>query len=195
MDSAEIINLDSLGSLDDDTLTGKPSVNFGGGIELLMNDKVKSGGSSGNKEEDIGLDDLNNLESELNNLTETVSSAPIATPKTNDVPLQNIDNISLQVDADTANSGGSALGTASVQSNKTDTENRQTWDGFSKFNNVPINPDMDRRPETPKSKEEILKEKFEYLRKLEALEKKELPYQNNTIWILIYQRCKENMNL
>ena len=55
MDSAEIINLDSLGSLDDDTLTGKPSVNFGGGIELLMNDKVKSGGSSGNKEEDIGF--------------------------------------------------------------------------------------------------------------------------------------------
>ena len=50
-----------------------------------MNDKVKSGGSSGNKEEDIGLDDLNNLESELNNLTETVSSAPIATPKTNDL--------------------------------------------------------------------------------------------------------------
>jgi hypothetical protein len=97
MDSAEIINLDSLGSLDDDTLTGKPSVNFGGGIELLMNDKVKSGGSSGNKEEDIGLDDLNNLESELNNLTDTVSSAPIATPKTNDVPLQNIDNISLQL--------------------------------------------------------------------------------------------------
>ena len=31
---------------------------------------------------------------------------------------------------------------------------------------------MDRRPETPKSKEEILKEKFEYLRKLEALEKR-----------------------
>ena len=195
MDSAEIINLDSLGSLDDDTLTGKPSVNFGGGIELLMNDKVKSGGSSGNKEEDIGLDDLNNLESELNNLTETVSSAPIATPKTNDVPLQNIDNISLQVDADTANSGGSALGTASVQSNKTDTENRQTWDGFSKFNNVPINPDMDRRPETPKSKEEILKEKLNTYANWKHWKRRELPYQNNTIWILIYQRCKENMNL
>ena len=70
MESAEVINLDSLGTLDeDDTLSGKPSVNFGGGIELLMNDKVKTGGS-GNKEEDIGLDDLNNLENELNNLTE-----------------------------------------------------------------------------------------------------------------------------
>ena len=46
MDSAEVINLDSLGTLDeDDTLSGKPSVNFGGGIELLMNDKVKTGSS------------------------------------------------------------------------------------------------------------------------------------------------------
>ena len=172
MDSAEVINLDTLGTLDeDDTLSGKPSVNFGGGIELLMNDKVKTG-SSGNKEEDIGLDDLNNLENELNNLTESVGSAPVAAPRPSPAPLQNIDNISLQVDADTANTGGSALGTASVESNKTDTENRQTWDGFSKFNNVPINPDLDRKAELPKSKEEILKEKFEYLRKLEALEKK-----------------------
>ena len=171
MDSAEVINLDSLGVLDDN-VSSQPSVNFGGGIELLMNDKVKTGGSS-NKEEDIGLDDLNNLENELNNLTENVSSTPVApAPAPAAVPLQNIDNISLQVDAESANTGGSALGTASAASNKTDTENRQTWDGFSKFNNVPINPDLDRKAELPKTKEEILKEKFEYLRKLEALEKK-----------------------
>ena len=45
MDNAEVINLDSLGDLgEDDTLFGQPSVNFGGGIELLMNDKVKTGG-------------------------------------------------------------------------------------------------------------------------------------------------------
>jgi len=169
MDSAEVINLDSLGVLDDN-VSSQPSVNFGGGIELLMNDKVKTGGSS-NKEEDIGLDDLNNLENELNNLTENVTSTPVA-PAPAPVPLQNIDNISLQVDAESANTGGSALGTASAASNKTDTENRQTWDGFSKFNNVPINPDLDRKAELPKTKEELLKEKFEYLRKLEALEKK-----------------------
>ena len=167
MDNAEVINLDSLGSLgDDDTSSSQPSVNFGGGIELLMNDKAKSGGT---KEDDIGLDDLNNLENELNNLTDTISSSRHA-PRA--VPLQNIDNISLQVDAESGNAGGSALGTASVESNKTDSENRQTWDGFSKFNNVPINPDIDRKPEPSRSKEELLKDKFEYLRKLEALEKK-----------------------
>jgi hypothetical protein len=171
MDSAEIINLDNL-ELPEESVSNKPSVNFGGGIELLMNDKVKSG--SGNKEEDIGLDDLNNLENELNNLTDNVSSIPTPPVPLNlaSAPLQNIDNISLQVDAESGNTGGSALGTASAASNKTDTENRQTWDGFSKFNNVPINPDLDRKPELPKTKEELLKEKFEYLRKLEALEKK-----------------------
>ena len=170
MDSAEIINLDNL-ELPEESVSNKPSVNFGGGIELLMNDKVKSGSS--NKEEDIGLDDLNNLENELNNLTDNVSSIPTPpVPNPAPVPLQNIDNISLQVDAESGNTGGSALGTASAASNKTDTENRQTWDGFSKFNNVPINPDLDRKPELPKTKEELLKEKFEYLRKLEALEKK-----------------------
>ena len=81
-----------------------------------------------------------------------MGSAPVAARRPSPAPLQNIDNISLQVDADTANTGGSALGTASVESNKTDTENRQTWDGFSKFNNVPINPDLDRKAELPKRK-------------------------------------------
>ena len=47
----------------------------------------------------------------------------------------------------------------------------KTWDGFDKFNNVPINPNV-RRDEPQKSKEEVLREKFEILRKLEALEKK-----------------------
>ena len=53
-----------------DTPTSKPSMNFGGGIELLMNDKRKTDGST-NRSTDIKLDDLNNLESELNALTVT----------------------------------------------------------------------------------------------------------------------------
>ena len=170
MDNAEVINLDSLDAIDDIGVSAKPSVNFGGGIELLMNDKVKASTGSSNND-DIGLDDLNNLEAELNDLSTAPAnnSVPASTGAT---PLHNIDNISLQVDAEKGNEGGSALGTASVESNKTDSENRQTWDGFSKFNNVPINPDINRRAEPMKTKEEILKEKFEYLRKLEALEKK-----------------------
>jgi hypothetical protein len=54
--------------------------------------------------------------------------------------------------------------TANMKENK-------TWDGFGKFNNVPIN--LDKAQEKPElTKEEELKEKFKYLRKLEDLEKK-----------------------
>ena len=45
------------------------STNFGGGLELLMNDKVKE---SNRPTSDINLDDLNNLENELNNLVDDV---------------------------------------------------------------------------------------------------------------------------
>ena len=41
------------------------STNFGGGLELLMNDKIKE---SSKPVSDIDLEDLNNLENELNDL-------------------------------------------------------------------------------------------------------------------------------
>ena len=90
---AEVIDID-LGSLDnnvielnkddfsssrknsdaDNSVSDKPSVNFGGGIELLMNDKRKSDGSGkGSNEVDLG--DLNDLEAELNNLTEDIEKS------------------------------------------------------------------------------------------------------------------------
>ena len=47
------------------------STNFGGGLELLMNDKVKE---SNNPTSDIELDDLNNLENELNDLVDNIPS-------------------------------------------------------------------------------------------------------------------------
>ena len=61
--SSDAISIDGIsnGSLP------KPSVNFGGGIELLMNDKQKKPSSKGAS--DIGLDDINSLEAELNELS------------------------------------------------------------------------------------------------------------------------------
>ena len=51
-------------------------------------------------------------------------------------------------------------------------ENAKTWDGFSQFDEIPITPDVN-LPSGPKlTKEETVREKFNYLRKLEALEKK-----------------------
>ena len=54
----------------------KPSVSFGGGIELLMNEKKKSSNTSTK----IDLDELDNLESELNDLSNTSSANPSQAP-------------------------------------------------------------------------------------------------------------------
>ena len=163
--NAEVIDLDNLDNLES---SDTPSVNFGGGIELLMNDKKKSSGGKENNP-DIGLEDITNLENELNDLADVDTKPGV---------LPNIDNISVTVnDNDNKNdnfnsmsSGDSKLG-ASVLENRANADDNKTWDGFDKFNNVPINPNV-RRDEPQKSKEEILREKFEILRKLEALEKK-----------------------
>ena len=48
------------------------SSNFGGGLELLMNDKVKD---NFKPDSDINLEDLNNLEDELNNLVDDLPSS------------------------------------------------------------------------------------------------------------------------
>jgi len=48
------------------------STNFGGGLELLMNDKKRESKQSSS---DINIDDLNNLENELNELVEEPSSS------------------------------------------------------------------------------------------------------------------------
>jgi hypothetical protein len=67
---ADIIDISTI-HLNDSGSKSRPT-NFGGGIELLMNEKKKEGKSSGGG--DIHLDDLNTLEDELNDLTEEVNS-------------------------------------------------------------------------------------------------------------------------
>ena len=62
----DIINLDDIPTINLSGSSGKPSVNFGGGIELLMNDKRMSEGKGKKENIDIGLADLNDLEQELN---------------------------------------------------------------------------------------------------------------------------------
>ena len=51
------------------------STNFGGGIELLMNEKRRSDGRTTPKA-DIDLGDLNRLEHELNDLADSTTKAP-----------------------------------------------------------------------------------------------------------------------
>jgi len=65
---SELIELSEL-DFNDNNFSQSKSTNFGGGLELLMNDKIKD---SNKPTSDIDLDDLNNLENELNELSEDI---------------------------------------------------------------------------------------------------------------------------
>lgn len=137
--------------------------NFGGGIELLMNDRVRdSAGSKGSKGGDIDLEDLADLENELNDLVEDTSSSSFK-PKSDffdDGPQ------SVRFD----DGPSISIGKATAETSDNHSYEEKTYDNFPKFNNIPLNPD--RPMSSGMSKEELLREKFKILRKLEALEKK-----------------------
>ena len=153
--------MDDIIEISDLDWNNQKSSNFGSGIELLMNDKSKD--SSKKLSSDINLDDLNNLENELNNLSEDV---PFSSTSTKSTFFS--DNSKLVDDK---------IPTPSVKFGGTE-EKSKTWDGYGKFNNVPLNPDIEittsKNPEM--TKEEVLREKFKILRKLEALEKKGIEF-------------------
>jgi hypothetical protein len=134
------------------------STNFGGGIELLMNDKIRD---AGKPSADIDLEDLNNLENELNNLSDSSSGPP---------PSSMFNNINKASDSSHDDKPSVRFSDTSASSSKDSTS--KTWDGYAQFNNIPINPDKHIPLQPQMSKEELLREKFRYLRKLEALEKK-----------------------
>ena len=190
--SPEIIDIGNLGddnivelkpsaSFDDELDTeelNKPSVNFGSGIELLMNDKKPNEGKG--KRSDIKIDDLENLEDELNTLTDNIDrdSTSNRDKSSGDNIFQNLFNFgndkkdekdenrdtkkSVQ---ETESRSDKNLGKSTADYNDT-----KSWDGYGKFNDVPITKDNIEKPKL--TREEELREKFKYLRKLEALEKK-----------------------
>ena len=138
------------------------SSNFGGGLELLMNDKIKD---NGKPTSDIELEDLNNLENELNNLVEDVPSNSFK-PKSD--LFSSPSSFFEERQGVRFNDEEPSIGESTSQT----AGNSKTWDGFGKFNDIPLNPDREIPLDPKMSKDELLREKFKYLRKLEALEKK-----------------------
>ena len=141
--------------------------NFGGGIELLMNEKKSETHGSTN---DINIDDLNNLEDELNELATETNNTPMSNSfgsKLFGMPSNFDDKSSVTFSEEPSilndNIGHSTANTSS---------DAKTWDGYGKFNNIPVNPDFKMSSEPKLSKDELLREKFKYLRRLESLEKK-----------------------
>jgi hypothetical protein len=145
-------------------------VNFGGGIELLMNNSDKKSGG-GSVKNDIDIEDLTNLEEELNNLTETSNTGEFSEPLF--AKLASSSSSSSLNGGDRSVKFNEKVNISLGQSTAENANETKTWDGFGKFNNIPMNPDIvDPPPSQKYSKEEELREKFKFLRKLEALEKK-----------------------
>jgi hypothetical protein len=190
----------------------RKSANFGGGIELLMNEKNK-----GDKKfsSSIDIEDITNLENELNELSDTTDYHQSTKESANSAKVSNESanasaSASASASADNASTSkeikykqesgsgsaqkksifGDLFGSSKnngahikpvTKNNDTDNINlgkstanmneNKTWDGFGKFNNIPVN--LDKTQQKPElTKEEELKEKFKYLRKLDELEKK-----------------------
>ena len=174
------IKLNNLPPLDTSN-TPKKSVNFGPGIEMLMNDKRRSS----SPKSDIKLSDLEsldaniNLNDSINSSTSNISRKEATAAMFGKVPSKDSGAPSItlnvtekvnvpSVNATSTGSAGPALGAATAQN----PNNEKTWDGFKKFNEIPVDPTK-QIPKTPQlSNDQILREKLSILRKLEALEKK-----------------------
>ena len=177
LDSGRSININN--SLDDITeinIGGRSSSNFGSGIELLMNDKKKSSGTNG-LSSDIDVNDLSNLENELNDLSGMDGPKKSMKSARSDMFSSgfklNEDNFDEPIDDVQGNQGNPEPSNLGASTKEQSQEEKKTWDGYGKFNDIPINPDITKSNTEPKlSKEELLKEKFIYLQKLENLEKK-----------------------
>jgi hypothetical protein len=135
-------------SMDFSPTMNKKYSNFGGGIELLMNDKRPGQKESGSN--NIEFDDITDLENDLNNLV----NEPI-----------NIDNFD---NSSHVRFNNDSLGESTINLDTTD----KTWDGYGKFNDIPIAPEVNMQGVPKMSANEMLKEKVKYLRKFETLEKK-----------------------
>ena len=150
------------------------SVNFGPGADLLMNPNKQKKESMAAS--DIVLDDL----TELNtiSLEEPKEKKSVTTTKSNflfsgndfssnnDVKKDNNVKLNIQPVSEISEKKG-ILKNASQASAKIEDD-----DGYKKFNDIPIDPTLDVKPKKVLTKEEELKEKFFYLRKLEEIEKK-----------------------
>ena len=150
------------------------SVNFGPGIDMLMNHKLKSGASTPKSEINVG--ELDKLESELHELAqETETPAPKKETKSGifssvfsstaaTEPSSGDAGIKLNI----GNEDKIKIATASSENEN----NNSTWDGFKKFNEIPVDPiaSITKKPEL--SREETMRRKFEILRKLDKLEMK-----------------------
>jgi len=146
----EIIDISSF------DIPSSSSSNFGGGIELLMNEKKT--GVPGISSDD--LSDIEKLESELNDASDIgISGTNKSTLFSDSLP----ESIHINDEKPSVRFGDSESDGKPATS---------TWDGYNRFNEIPMAPDRPMQSQPTQTREEVLREKFQLLRKLESLEQK-----------------------
>lgn len=149
-------------------MSGTPkTVNFGPGIEMFMNQKKQSGTPrSGSAMEDLASIDKR--------LTKEFGGPVKRMGETREqVMSQGPPNIRINISEKNNNNQQAVpppnVGASTAESDK---KKNETWDGYKKFNEIPVDPSIATSSKPKLTHEELLREKIIYLRKLEALERK-----------------------
>ena len=127
------LNIESLPVINLETHS-RPSVNFGSGAELLMNEKRSNSGdkakNNNNNNTNIGTDDLQILELELNNLSDVSTNFNKSAQdfNTNSFITTNYDSQPIEE-------------VFSIGKDMNEKEHIKTEDGYMRYTDVPINPD------------------------------------------------------
>ena len=163
---------------------GTKSVNFGPGVEMLMNPKKQAGGTPRSSH----MDDLSAIGEKLNvvsggpkrSMADTRAKMMAQSAPGIQLNITEKNKITKNIPATSAAGIPATTATApqvphskvGLSTAQEDQQKTKTWDGYQKFKEIPINPDKNVENKPKLTQEQILREKIIYLRKLEALEKK-----------------------
>lgn len=157
----------------------------GFGAEMLMNDRKKGNMTP---TDDIDMGDLDKLESELNDLTGNTSGTSKKSAFMGgfmDMPQiggRRVDDDSTPSVRFSSESKGDASLPSLDETNAIKIQiakdinasqaNEGTWDGFKTFNDIPVSAESNIEAVPKMTREELMRKKFELVRKLETLEAK-----------------------
>ena len=150
----EVIDLGALNEIEDlpSVHPSRSGSSLGNGIELLMNENKMPSANV-----DLNLGELNNLESELNELSGHTTPTPSQDTKSVSGITSNLFGFGKTEDEPS----DSHLGKATSESNGAS----KTWDGFSKMNEMPLDDDI--KVNTTMSDREKRRKKRAMLKKLD----------------------------
>jgi hypothetical protein len=162
----------------------KPTVNFGGGIEFLMNDKKKSSSNGMN----LNLGELDSLEQELNDLTSQGVSAGQGNGSSGNNDTRTFTGFAANLFGLSSNSE-QAVKPISVEDDINDSNlgnatresigNTKTWDGYSKVNDVNFSSSSSSSSSGKMNDRERRRKKRMMIKKLEEWYEKGLSKQNS----------------